>query len=304
MTQPPPEWTEHRSDTQRTADDIATACRSIRRDWPHLIRPGDTQPPGAAARHALSTYHRPDADEDTPEHDVDQSYDDGRLGASDADTRRIDKAISYSRHVRDSLNTTSRIIMEDRPVTNSEAIPYGQDVAGMCDFIALHADWISGQDVADEIRDEMRALARGCQHIVNPARRDIMRLGTCPCEVPGELDVLGPCGGSVRYTLDERDEKGQAMARCDKCGQNAVVTWWEDKMFDDPELQKILDADGVCRLVHRNWGDVITRATVRKWVQRGIIEPTSTEDGKPSTFERDAVVYAIDRWKRREEIGS
>ena len=94
------------------------------------------------------------------------------------------------------------------------------------------------------------------------------------------------------------------MARCDNCGMDAVVTWWEDRMFDDPELQKTLDADGVCRLVHRTWGDVITRATVRKWVQRDIIEPTSTDEDGRTRFDRDAVVYAVDRWKRRADLNA
>jgi hypothetical protein len=42
----PPEYdAPHRTETQILGDDIATALRNLARDWPHMIRPGDTQAP-------------------------------------------------------------------------------------------------------------------------------------------------------------------------------------------------------------------------------------------------------------------
>lgn len=53
MTQPP-EYTPFRTETQIVGDDIATAMRNLRRDWPHMLRPGETQAPGWASRSGVT----------------------------------------------------------------------------------------------------------------------------------------------------------------------------------------------------------------------------------------------------------
>lgn len=42
----PPEFAPHRTETQRIGDDIVTAARNLRHDWPHMIQPGEMQAPG------------------------------------------------------------------------------------------------------------------------------------------------------------------------------------------------------------------------------------------------------------------
>lgn len=280
MTQPP-EYRPERTETQRLADDLALAFRGIRRDWDHMLRPGDTQPPGFAGRVG------------TPLPDHDQR---------DHDQRRLDRTLSLRRFTQDQLNAWSKAVMEDHGCA-TETLPMGTDVPAMAAYLERHADWLSGQEYAPDCLDEVGDLMRRCHVVAHPPRRETMRLGRCPLEIPAEQDVLGRCEGTVRYRLEHDERDGEAMATCDSCGECAHISWWEDRMFDDPELQKTLDADGVCRLVHRTWGDVITRATVRQWVRRGIIEPTASEAGKASTFDRDAVVFAVDLWKRRAGLG-
>ena len=72
-------------------------------------------------------------------------------------------------------------------------------------------------------------------------------------------------------------------------------------MFDDPELRRWLTDADVVTFMHRTYGEVIAQATVRQWVKRRILQPSSekTDDGR-RLFDRDAVVYAIDLHKRRE----
>ena len=81
-----------------------------------------------------------------------------------------------------------------------------------------------------------------------------------------------------------------------------MASWWEDKMFDDPELRRWITDEGVVTLMHRMYGEVIAQATVRQWVKRRVLEPSTekTDDGR-RLFDRDAVVYAIDLHKRRGE---
>ena len=89
----PPEFAPHRTETQRIGDDIVTAVRNLRHDWPHMIAPGETQAPGITSRSGVAL----------PDH-----------SPSDADMRRIDKVISLRRHVQDALNGWCRVVIEDR----------------------------------------------------------------------------------------------------------------------------------------------------------------------------------------------
>lgn len=281
MTQPP-EYAPERTETQRLADDIATAMRNLRRDWPHMIRIGETQGPGWASRSGVVL----------DDHDK-----------RDVDTRRIDRIISLRRFAMDQLNSWSRAVMDDRRIDNPKSLPLGTDVVAMTEFIERQADWLSGQDYGQDARDELSDLGHRCHLVAFPSRRESMSIGRCPLEIPGEQDVLEVCRGDVRYRLQHDERDGEAMAACSRCGEAAVVSWWEDRMFDDPETRRSLTIEGVVVLVHRQYGDVVKPGTIRQWVRRGILEPSSTDGGR-TMFERDAVVFALDRWKRREALQS
>ena len=70
-------------------------------------------------------------------------------------------------------------------------------------------------------------------------------------------------------------------------------------MFSDPELRQWLTDDEVVGLVHRTYGMVVTRDTIRTWVRRGVLQASSTDERGRRTFARDAVVFALDREQRR-----
>jgi hypothetical protein len=174
----------------------------------------------------------------------------------------------------------------------------------MAAFISRHADWMSGHEAANDCRDEVRDLAHRCHLIAFPTRRESISIGRCPLEQPGEADVLTVCGGDVRSReADDGAHDGQAWAACSRCGEVAVASWWEDKMFDDPETRRWLTDADVVTFMHRTYGEVIAQSTVRQWVTRRVLQPSSetTSDGK-RLFARDAVVYAIDMHKRRDTL--
>lgn len=279
----PPEYAPHRTATQQLGDDIVTAVRNLRHDWPHMIRPSETQAPGIASRSGVAL----------PDH-----------SPSDADMRRIDKTISLRRHVQDALNGWCRIVIEERGTVGG--IPSGVDVPGMCEFVQRHADWLGEHEAGKDCRDELREFAQRAHLIVSPPRKETMSIGRCPLEVPkGDEAVMGECGGDVRVRLNTEDRDGEAYASCGECGEVAVATWWESRMFDDPETQRWLTDAGVVTFVHRAYGEVIKPGTVRQWVKRGVIVASSqtSEDGR-RLFDRDALVYALDLFKRRRDINA
>jgi hypothetical protein len=276
----PPEYVPHRTETQRISDDIATAMRNLRRDWPHMLpRGGNVVAPGWES----NTGVRLD------DHDPRES-----------DTRRIDRIMSQRRFAQDQLNGWCRVVMEDRPIRNPSTLPLGTNVPDMATFLERHAEWMSGHEAAQDCRDELVEQAHACHLIASPPRRESMSIGTCPLEQPDAEGNATQCGGDVRCRLNEDDRDGEAYAACNRCGEVAVASWWESNMFDDPETRRWLTDADVVTLIHRIYGEVVQQATVRQWVKRGVLVPSSltTTDGR-RLFDRDAVVYAIDLHKRR-----
>jgi hypothetical protein len=279
----PPEPPEFRTDRQILTDAITTACTDLRRDWPHMIRDGETQPVGAApTTGVLLDDHDP----------------------RDADQRRIDKTISLRRLAQDQLNGWCRVIIEDRPVTNNATVPSGVDVPGMVTFLATHADWISGHEAATDCRDEVRDLARRCHAVVHPQRKEWISLGSCPLEVEFDPEVgVQVCRGEVRAWPRADDRDGETMARCRRCGTEAVPNWWESQMFKDEDLKVLLTAEEVVTFVHRAYGKVIKPSTVRQWDKRHVIEPAGFNDDGRRLYHRDALVWALDLKDKRERVG-
>lgn len=276
----PPEITEHLTDTQRLAHDITTATTNLQRDWPHMIRPGETQTPGMASRSGVTL----------DDHDP-----------RDNDQRRIDRTISLRRLAQDQLADWCALIIEDRGTRHGT--PAKTDVPAMAGFIARHADWLSGHETGEDCRDEIRTLARACHTIVNPPLREHITLGSCPLEI--ELDPgagVEECGGKVTARPNAEDRDGEVMAECRRCGTEAVTAWWEGVMFPDDELKVLLTAEQVVTFVHKSFGKVITRSVVRGWDKRGVIEPAGHDESGRRLYHRDALVWALARRERSEAL--
>ena len=274
---------EPRTETQALEQRITDALTTIRREWEHMMPTGP-----APIRYGVGRQARITAD-DHAETTAD----------IDGDTRLV----SLRREVVDCLNGWSRVVMEDRPVT--EVLPDGLSAVSMCTFLERHAQWMSGHGAAEDMAGEVERLARNVKAVTQPQRREWINLGSCPLEVEAETDdglVMQTCAGQVRAWPRETDEDGQVMARCRRCGTEAVASWWERQMFDDAELKVTLTDAEVVTFVHRAYGKVITQATVRQWVKRKIIQPSDTVDGR-RVFDRHALVWALDLKERREVMG-
>lgn len=280
MTQPP-EPTEHRTETQRIEDAIVKACASLVTDWPHMIPDGETQAPGMASRSGVLL----------DDHDT-----------RDADQRRIDKTISLRRLAQDQLNGWCRVVVEDRGTQNH--LPSGVDVPAMATFVKRHAQWLSGHEAGEDCRDEVKALARAARLVVAPRPREWVSLGDCPLEVELTPEVGSQvCHGQVRAHPHAEDRDGEVMAECQRCGTEAVASWWESQMFRDAALKVLLTAEEVVTFVHRAYGRVVKPSTVRQWDKRGTIEPAGFDDTGRRLYHRDALVWALDLRDKRDQVG-
>ena len=273
MTQPP-EYAPHRTETQRIGDDIATAMRNLRRDWPHMLpRGGNVVAPGWES----NTGVRLD------DHDPRES-----------DTRRIDRIMSRRRFAQDQLNGWCRVVMEDRPITNAATLPLGTDVLGMAEFIERHAEWMSGHEAAQDCRDELVDLAHHCHLIASPPRRESMSIGTCPLEQPtGPEAVLTECGGDVRVRLVADERPGEAYAACNRCGEVAVASWWAERMFLDGEGSPLVNYAELIAVIAYRLEVVVTHEQVRKWKDRGKIKAEGCDNKGRPLFRHEDVIDAI-----------
>jgi len=208
---------------------------------------------------------------------------------TEADIDRTTRLVSLRRFATDVLNGWTRVVMEDRPV--SQALPDGTNAPSMCAFLTTHAQWMSGHEAAADCAEELSQVARKVTALVQPKRKTHMDLGTCPLKF--ETDT--PCGGKVRAWPRSEDRDGEVMAQCRTCGTEAVATWWEAQMFDDAELKVWLTDGDLVTFVHRTWGKVIKEGTVRQWVRRGVLEASGSDDKGRRLFHREAVVYALNR---------
>ena len=267
----PPEFAPHRTETQRIGDDIVTAVRNLRHDWPHMIQPGETQAPGITSRSGVAL----------PDH-----------SPSDADMRRIDKTISLRRHVQDALNGWCRVVIEDRGTVGG--IPSGVDVPGMCEFVQRHAEWLGEHEAGKDCRDELKEFAQRAHLIVSPPRRETMSIGRCPLEVPGEQDVLEVCGGDVRArTGDEHLLDGKAWATCNRCGEVSPAEWWAERMFIDGESSPLVTIGELVAVIAYRLRVVVTHEQVRQWKHRGKIESAGSDNKGRTLYRHEEVVDAI-----------
>lgn len=299
--------TEHLTESQHLEQRITQALVTIRREWDALRLGPPSSRPGGGSKSAQIT---------ADDHNRGGWH---VLGDSVIDVDAMTRLSALRRTVTEVLNSWSRVIVEDRIMPTIEHMtaqeireyltkvaPRGDHAPAMCVFLERHAQWMSGHEAAEDMVDEVEGLATGVTRFTQPQRRQWINLGSCPLEIEAETDdglAMVTCGGQVRAWPRAEDRDGEVMARCRRCGIEAVPSWWEARMFDDPELRVLLTAEEVVGFVHRAYGKVIKAATVRQWDKRGTIEPAGHDDKGRRLYAREALVWALDLQERREAMG-
>ena len=295
---------ERLTESQHLEQRITQALVTIRREWDAMMPKGP-----AAARPSMGgsgTAAGIVGDSSAPWlDDLGRPHwrTDHARGGGDVDpTTRL---LSLRREVAEVLNGWCRVVIEDRPVT--KALPSdGMDAIVLAVFLERHASWMAEHEAALDCADEVEHLARQVEGVASPKVKQWVGLGSCPLKIEQEVDgrlVMVVCGGQVRAWPKPGDRDGEVMARCRRCGIEAVTSWWEARMFDNPELKVLLTAEEVVGFVHRAYGKVIKAATVRQWDKRGTIEPAGHDDKGRRLYARDALVWALDLQERREAMG-
>ena len=164
------------------------------------------------------------------------------------------------------------------------------DVRGLARFLDVWAEHLArgNPTEAEGCARDLTAHASKLRGMALPDRRDWMPLGTCPLEV--EVDgALTVCAGQVRAYPGREPQ-------CQKCGTEAVASWWERVMFPDVELAEMVTADELVLVLHRAFGGTpIKPSTIRQWIRREVIVGSGKDDKGRTLFSREAVIYAVAR---------
>ena len=181
---------------------------------------------------------------------------------------------------RDLMYWTRFLLDEVRDV-NGDPIQHGPnavEVEVLVPFIATWVDWLIANHPDD------------ADNLAAPFRPEWVPLGKCPLDVDSP-DGPVPCGGQVRARPGEDGQ--MAEATCRGCGVNAVVTWWERVLL--PEASRLVTAAELPELIRREFGKVVKEPTVRKWIERHVIEAAGTDDKGRTLYDKGAVAYALAR---------
>ena len=280
--------------TQHLEQRITEALETIRTDHPLVLplRPGAVRY-GTIGRAALIKHS-----------DLDERGDD-----IDVLTRRIDT----SHHVTVMVNGWVRLVAEDFEVTAT--LPNGADVPAMCAFLERWAQRCSWHPAAEDMASELEGLVGDIRQWVlalvelstykpEPIRRLI---GRCTEQIKDAGEVIGTCAGRVFAYPDgdgtEDHDGDDPWATCERCGSRAVVSVWQKWMFPEVAEQvegdaaakmrdRVLTAEEVMTLAHREFGKPMTVRALKHWVSRGLlaaIDPAA----KALTFRLGDVVDAL-----------
>lgn len=202
------------------------------------------------------------------------------------DLPRIDAVVSLRHEVTLCLNGWARIVVEENDLTHR--LPLGNDTLGLVGLLERWARWFSGHEAAQDAADELQGWAAKIRSVASPQRREWVAIGTCPLEDAGACDG-SLCGGQVRAYPD-RDPQ------CQKCGTEAVVSWWERAMFPNAEISDLVTADELVLVLRKAFGgSPVKPSTIRQWISRGVIESSGRDDKGRTLFSREAVIWAVSR---------
>lgn len=186
----------------------------------------------------------------------------------------------------------------------------GNDAVGLTRFVSTHAAWFAehpaGMDVARELADSARKIER----LARPERRDFMVIGRCPRQVAEDGAPI-ECGGQVRakvVTDDqpvhpmvaaddvEPDAVGQVLAKCQECGHEDTVRWWESVIVPNLEAEPLLTVGELIVLLHKKTGRQIPEGTIRQWATTGRIKRHGKDSKGRTLYDRAAVLaYVMER---------
>ena len=266
------------TDAEHYTSRLRRAVHEIRRAWPDML---PTQAPAqriTASRSRASgvagDHSAPKISEVTgrPCWPADNRADNG-------DIDPLTRVVDLRTQITLSLNGWCRAVMEERPITNSRALPLGDDVRGMCSFLDRHADWAGQQDWADAACDELEPYARAATATVDPPKRERHVIGPCPFVTTGDDPEIHNqfCRGIVTMRIGGDDDE----ATCSSCDRTGPPRWW----MVDVMRQNLdpLTPEQCVKMLSARLHVTITGRTLRNWIRAGRVTPLPIYGPEPKT---------------------
>lgn len=199
--------------------------------------------------------------------------------------------LDIRRQVHAQLADCARIILMECRTIDDGAIHRNLNEApirGLCTFVrtwALHVAEHNPIEAAGWARDltEYGRRLRGYAYPDRPA----LVIGICPLRTDADGE---PCGGTVRLRDDEED------AKCNRCGEVAVIRWWEARMLPPDDGHPLVTAAELIRLCALR-GRVITHEQIWQWASRGKLPRAGRDDKGRVLYDRQLGIHLALRGK-------
>lgn len=202
----------------------------------------------------------------------------GAGGGSAETPLPIDLAASYDRDaVRNVLTTWARDVLEHRAIH-----PPADTIAGCAAWLAGQLDWLRFRSYARETLDELSDAAALARRVVDSHVQRVYR---------------GPCGATDPETGESCAEdlyapEAAEVVRCRSCGSETDSArrraWLLDSVRD-----QLVPVATIAAVILKWTPWTLDSSTVRKWVQRGQLQPKGrNSDGRETYRVGDALELA------------
>jgi len=203
----------------------------------------------------------------------------GRIGTVTASTSRPapggTNQQSLAREINETLVSWVELLMDERDLRPTVT---KHDTRGLAGIIAAHAAWLGQHDSGPDCADELTALVRSCQGLVDP-KSARQFYGPCPAVVDGE-----PCARDLRA----REEDGVATCSVGHATEAAPrrSAALAEAAWQMRTLQWVADASIIL------WGRKVTVKSLEWHVNKGRLTTTKLP-GERAHLVRVADVDAV-----------
>lgn len=212
---------------------------------------------------------------------VRRGQDGERMSGSSAGAPVPDDEVMDARGaIRQVLMRLTNVIATERGVKPPTVVRSGQTYVdtraeALGAMVSTHAEWLAAHRRAGTYADLLHQVTRGkVRKLAYPSISDRLYIGECPLVVR-DIDGVEHVCGTRLYQLPDNP-----LISCMGCGTDETVEQWQKWIVGD--TGGVSDAYAVASHLALKWMRPVDPALIRKWSQRGHINPVMAADPKPS----------------------